>query len=125
MDKPRFWTGIALGLALIIVSPILYALGYDAFFLMAGGIAGLAVTLNWRLQTGDQPEKDERTRKIWAFGAAYSYLISLIFAAIVFSANQLGLITMTTEEALAMTILVMTGSFLSISLFLRRRGDVE
>lgn len=125
MDKPRFWTGIALGLALIIVSPILYALGYDAFFLMAGGIAGLAVTLNWRLQTGDQPEKDERTRKIWAFGAAYSYLISLIFAAIVFSANQLGLITTTTEEALAMTILVMTGSFLSISLFLRRRGDVE
>jgi hypothetical protein len=125
MDKPRFWTGIALGLALIIVSLILYALGYDAFFLMAGGIAGLAVTLNWRLQTGDQPEKDERTRKIWAFGAAYSYLISLIFAAIVFSANQLGLITMTTEEALAMTILVMTGSFLSISLFLSRRGDVE
>ena len=117
--------GIALGLTLITVSLILYAWGYDAFFLMAGGVAGLAVTLNWRLRTGDQPERDERTKRIWAFGAAYSYLISLIFAAIIFSANQLGLITPTAEEALATTILVMTGSFLSISLFLRHRGDVE
>ena len=125
MHRSGFWMGMGLGFGLIAASLILYARGYDALFLMAGGVAGLATTLNWRMKTGDLPERDERTRKIWAFGAAYSYLISLVFAAIVFSANQLEFIAPTAEEALAATILVMTGSFLSISLFLRRRGDVE
>ena len=121
----RFWMGMGLGFGLIAAGLILYARGYDALFLIAGGIAGIGATLIRLMKAGGLPERDERTRKIWAFGAAYSYLIGLVFAAIVFSANQLEFIAPTAEEALAATILVMTGSFLSISLLLRSRGDVE
>jgi hypothetical protein len=124
MKMNKFSAGMLLGAALIFVGMLLTYVGYDAFFLAAGGIAALVTTIVRRWQRGDGPEKDERTDKIRAFGLAYSWFVSILSVLVIFSAATMGIIAIDALTALSTTVFIMSGSAIAFLIFLERRGDV-
>ena len=112
------------GAALIIASLVLSSLGYDAGFLAVAGVVaiGMVLFIFWRAGAG--PEKDERTNKLGAFSLAYSYLVSLIIALVLFIAVYLEMIDLDSVAVLQIIIYVMTGSAIVFTLMIGRRADV-
>jgi hypothetical protein len=112
------------GAILIIAALVLTYLGYDAGFLAVAGVVAVGVVLFRRWRTGDGPEKDERTNKLRAFSLAYSYLVSLILALVLFIAVYLGMVDFDAAAVLQVIIYVMTGSAIVFILIMGRRADV-
>jgi len=124
MKKNRFLIRMIPGTTLIMAGLLLSLLGYDAFFLAIAGMVAIGVVLLRRWSAGDQPEKDERTNKLGAFSLAYSYLVSLILALVLFITVYLGMVDLNTVAALQIIIYIMTGSAIAFMLIFSRRGDV-
>ncbi len=124
MKKNKFLLRIIPGTTLIMAGLLHSFLGYDAFFLAIAGMVAIGVVLLRRWRAGDQPEKDERTNKLGAFSLAYSYLVSLIVAMVLFIAVYLEMVDLNTVAALQIIIYVMTGSAIAFMLIFGRRGDV-
>jgi hypothetical protein len=124
MKKDRFLIRMIPGIALIIAYLLLASLGYDASFLAIAGTVAIGVVLISRWRAGDQPEKDERTNKLRAFGLAYSYLVSLILALVLFIAVYLGMVVLDAVTVLQIIIYTMTLSAIAFMLVLNRRADV-
>ncbi|HQD25235.1 MULTISPECIES: hypothetical protein [Methanoculleus] len=85
-------------------------------------IIAVAAVRHWRFR--DELERDERTQKIGAYGISYSWLVTLIFLALLFWANYLGVLTLTVEGVLLSTILLMGLSARLFQWYLFRQGDV-
>lgn len=113
------------GAALITAGLVLSFMGYDASFLAIAGMVAIGVVLFLRWRAGDQPEKDERTNKLGAFILAYSYLVSLILALVLFIAVYLKMVDLNTIAALQIIIYIMTASAIAFLLIFSRRGDIE
>lgn len=124
MKKNGFLLRMIPGTTLIMAGLLLSVQGYDAFFLAIAGMVAMGVVLLRRWRAGDQPEKDERTNKLGAFSLAYSYLVSLILALVLFIAIYLGMVALDAVAALQIIIYVMTGSAIAFMLIFSRRGDV-
>jgi hypothetical protein len=93
--------------------------------LLAAGLAFLlAGILRWR-KYGNTPERDERTRRIGAWGLSYSWILSLVFMTVLFLLDSLGMFTMTVQAALGTSVAVMTLSAVGFQLYLSGAGDVE
>lgn len=113
-----------LAAAMILAGLLLTREGYDAFFLMAGGIAASVTTAARRWHRNDGPEKDERTAKIHAFCLPYSWLLSIILILATFAATKMGIISLDATTALSITMFIMAGSAVVLLAILHRRGDV-
>lgn len=124
MKKNRFLLKMIPGTTLIMAGLLLSVQGYDAFFLAIAGMVAIGVVLLRRWRAGNQPEKDERTNKLGAFSLAYSYLVSLIIAMVLFIAVYLEMVDLNTVAALKIIIYAMTGSAIAFMLIVGRRGDV-
>lgn len=85
-------------------------------------ILAVAVVRHWRFR--DEPEKDERTQKIGAYGISYSWLLTLVFLALLFWVDYLGVLALTVESVLLATILLMGLSARIFQWYLFRQGDV-
>lgn len=85
-------------------------------------ILAVAVVRHWRFR--DEPEKDERTQKIGAYAISYSWFITLVFLALLFWVDYLGVLALTVESVLLATILLMGLSASIFRGYLFRQGDV-
>ncbi len=85
-------------------------------------ILAVAVVRHWRFR--DEPEKDERTQKIGAYGVSYSWFLTLVFLALLFWVDYLGVLALTVESVLLATILLMGLSARIFQWYLCRQGDV-
>lgn len=85
-------------------------------------ILAVAVVRHWRFR--DEPERDERTQKIGAYGISYSWLLTIVFLAILFWVDYLGLFALTVETVLLSAILLMGLSARLFQWYLFRQGDV-
>jgi ABC-type uncharacterized transport system permease subunit len=85
-------------------------------------ILAVAVVRHWRFR--DEPEKDERTQKIGAYGISYSWLLTIVFLAVLFWVDYLGLFALTVESVLLSAILLMGLSARLFQWYLFRQGDV-
>ncbi|WP_332449060.1 hypothetical protein [Methanoculleus sp.] len=85
-------------------------------------ILAVAAVRHWRFR--DEPEKDERTQKIGAYGISYSWLLTLVFLAVLFWVDYLGVLALTVESVLLATILLMGLSARIFQWYLFRQGDV-
>lgn len=77
------------------------------------------------LQFGEEPEGDERTKKIGAWGITYSWILTLVLITVVFWVDYLHVAALSLQEVL---VLLLFGMIISARLFqwvLFRRGDVE
>lgn len=112
------------GAILIIAALVLSYLGYDSGFLAIGGAVAIGMVLFIRWRAGGEPEKDERTKKLGAFSLAYSYLVSLILALVLFIVVYLGMVDLDAVAVLQIIIYIMTGSAIVFMLIMNRRADV-
>jgi len=123
MNKKSFILRMAFGVALTLTGLILSVVGHNAVFLAIVGLAGIAIALALRWRDGDQPEGDERSGKIWAYGAAYAWLIGLYFITVLMLGVYFSMISISTVNALVMVAGVMVASAIILMRYFRHKGD--
>ncbi len=92
---------------------------------LTAGLAFLLTGIIRHRNYGDDPESDERSKKIGAFGLSYAWLTGLFFMFGLFWLEYLGILRMGTQLALALSIVVLALSARIYQLYLFRKGDVE
>jgi hypothetical protein len=88
----------------------------------------IAVLIVWVVRwkrTVDVPERDERTRKLGAYAATYSWLLTLVLIAVLFWVDYFTVVTLTVAQALGATLFVMVLSMNVFRWYFSGKGDVE
>lgn len=126
--KQRNFYRIAIGILMLasgIISILLTA--GDAIVgtvLLAAGSAFLITGISRHRKYGDDPESDERSKKIGAYGITYSWLTGLVFMTGLFWLDYLNLFRLSTQNALAVSVIVLALSAIMYQTYLFRKGDV-
>jgi hypothetical protein len=88
-------------------------------------IAVLVVwVVRWK-RTVDVPERDERTKKLGAYAATYSWLLTLVLIAVLFWVDYFMVVELTVAQALGTTLFAMVLSMNVFRWYFSRKGDVE
>lgn len=127
--KPRNFYRIIIG-ALMLISGIISIVLTDGeatigSMLIATGIVFLITGISRHRRYGDDPESDERSKKIGAYGLSYAWLTGLFFMFGLFWLDYLNVIRLSAQNALAFSILVLALSAMIYQAYLFRKGDVE
>ncbi len=127
--KPRNLYRIIIG-ALMVISGIVSILltGNEAIvgaILLCPGFALLITGIIRHRRDGDDPESDERSKKINAYGLSYAWLTGLFFMFGLIWLDYLNVFRFSAQNALALSILVLALSAVIYPTFLFRRGDVD
>lgn len=93
--------------------------------LLAAGFAFLITGISRHRKYGDEPESDERSKKIGAYGITYSWLTGLFFMFGLFWLDYLNVLRLSTQNALALSVVVLALSAVIYQIYLIRKGDVE
>lgn len=72
----------------------------------------------------DSVKKDERSRKIGAFSASWSWIITIFVLMIMFWINKLNIIPLGVNEVIALTYIAMVSSLLIFKYHFNKKGDV-
>lgn len=127
--KPRNMYRIIIG-AVMAVSGFAVVLmsggeGIIGTLLLCAGLAFLVTGILRHHRYGDEPESDERSKKIGAYGITYAWLTGLFFMTALFWLDSAGILTLSTQNALAASILVLALSAVLFQAWLFRKGDVD
>jgi hypothetical protein len=127
--EPRNLCRIIIG-ALMITSGIVSILltageAIIGTMLLAAGFAFLITGISRHRTYGDEPESDERSKKIGAYGITYAWLTGLFFMSGLFWLDHLGILRLSTQNALALSVAVLALSAVIYQTYLFRKGDVE
>jgi len=126
--KRTYAVKIGVGVILAVAGVILPFLvdGTEALssILVAIGLVTVAVigVQYWRYR--DNLEKDERTQKLGAYAVSYSWLLTMVFLALLFWVDYLGLFVLSVQAVLVSAILLMAFSARIFQWYLFRQGDV-
>jgi hypothetical protein len=127
--KPRNLYRIIIGALMLIsgiVSIVLTAGEANiGSMLTAAGIVFLLTGIINHRKFGDDPESDERSKKIGAYGITYAWLTGLFFMFGLFWLDYLNVFRISAQNALALSILVLALSAMIYQAYLFRKGDVE
>jgi hypothetical protein len=127
--KPRHFYHIIIGVLMTIsgIASMILTAGEAIIgtILLFAGLAFLITGITRHRQYGDDPESDERSKKIGASGLSYAWLTGLLFMFCLFWLDYLGVLKLGTQVALALSILVLALSARVYQLYLFRKGDVE
>ena len=93
--------------------------------LVAAGIVFLITGISRHRKFGNDPESDERSKKIGAYGLSYAWVTGLFFMFGLFWLDSLGMLKLTVQHALMASILVLALSAAIYQAYLFRKGDVE
>lgn len=80
--------------------------------------------LRWK-RTAEVPESDERTKKLGAYAATYSWLFTLVLIAVLFWVDYFTVVKMTVAQVLGITLFVMVLSMNVFRWYFGKEGDVE
>jgi len=127
--KPRNLYRIIIG-ALMLVSGLVSILltageAITGTILLCAGLAFLITGISRHRRYGDDPESDERSKKIGAYGLSYAWLTGLFFMFGLFWLDYLSVLRLSTQSALAVSILVLALSAVIYQTYLFRKGDVD
>ncbi|MCK9631117.1 MAG: hypothetical protein M0R30_05685 [Methanoregula sp.] len=98
--------------------------GIIGILLLCAGLAFLITGIIRHRRYGDDPESDERSKKIGAYGITYAWLTGLLFMTGLFWLDELNMLTLSVQNALALSILVLALSAVIYQIWLFRNGDV-
>jgi hypothetical protein len=99
--------------------------GVTGTILLVGGLAFLLAGISRHRKYGEDPESDERSRKIGAYGLSYAWLTGIIFMFTLFWLDYLGILRLESQISLALSILVLALSARLYQLYLFRKGDID
>ena len=127
--KPRNLYRIIIGLLMIFSGVVSILLtGGEAIIgtiLLAAGFAFLITGISRHRKYGDDPESDERSKKIAAYGITYAWLTGLFFMFGLFWLDYLNVLRLSTQNALALSVIVLALSAVIYQTYLFRKGDIE
>ena len=127
--KPRNLYRIIIGVLMLIsgIVSIVLTTGETNIgsMLIATGIVFLITGIIHHRKYGDDPESDERSKKIGAYGLSYAWLTGLLFMFGLFWLDYLNLLKMSAQNVLLVSILILGLSAMVYQVYLFRRGDVE
>jgi len=126
--KPRNMYRIIIGIVMVVYG-LAFALmsGNDTIVgtvLVCAGLAFLVTGIIRHRKYGDEPESDERSKKIGAYGITYAWLTGLFFMTALFWLDYAGVLVLGTQNALAASVLVLALSAVVYQAWLFRKGDV-
>ncbi len=126
--KPRNLYRIIIGAVMILsgIVSILLTAGEAIIssMLLAAGFAFLITGISRHRKYGDDPESDERSKKIGAYGLSWAWLTGLFFMSGLFWLDYLGILRLSTQNALALSVVVLALSAVIYQSYLFRKGDV-
>lgn len=93
--------------------------------LLLAGLAFLITGITRHRQYGNEPESDERSKKIGAYGLSYAWLTGLFFMFCLLWLDYLGIFRLGTQVALTLSLVVLILSAQVYQIYLFRKGDVE
>jgi hypothetical protein len=116
--------------AIMIISSIFFILmtGGEAIIgtiMLCAGMVFLITGITRHRRYGDDPESDERSKKIGAFGITYAWLTGLFFMTALFWLDYTGLLVLTTQNALGLSVVVLALAAVVYQAWLFRKGDVD
>lgn len=119
-----FWLG---GLLLIATSAVIYVWNVLNDVTAAAVLLGYVLTISsfFTYIGVDKSGKDERARKIGTMSAAWSWYITLSFAALVLAFDIWSGRQFETPRLLATIVFIMAVSMMVANVWYSRRGDVE
>lgn len=127
--KPRNIYRIIIG-ALMLASGLVTLLmsdgeGIIGTILLCAGLAFLITGVIRHRRCGDDPESDERSKKIGAYGITYAWLTGLFFMSGLFWLDYFNVLKLSEQNALALSILALALSAAVYQAWLFRKGDVD
>lgn len=93
--------------------------------LLAAGFAFLITGISRHYKYGDDPESDERSKKIGAYGITYAWVTGLFFMFGLFWLDYLNVLRLSSQNALALSVVVLALSAVIYQTYLFKKGDVE
>jgi len=126
--KPRNMYRIIIGIVMVVYG-LAFALtnNHDTIVgtvFVCAGLAFLVTGIIRHRKYGDEPESDERSKKIGAYGITYAWLTGLFFMTALFWLDYAGVLVLGTQNALAASVLVLALSAVVYQAWLFRKGDV-
>jgi len=92
---------------------------------LAAGIVFLLTGIFHHRKYRDDPESDERSKKIGAYGMSYAWLTGIFFMFGLFLLDYFGTLRLSVQNALLASILVLALSSAIFQAYLFRKGDVD
>jgi len=127
--KPRNLYRIIIGVLMLVSGIISIVLNAGeagiGTILVAAGIVFLITGISRHRKFGNDPESDERSKKIGAYGLSYAWLTGLFFMFGLFWLDYLGVLKLSVQNTLIASILVLALSAAIYQAYLFRKGDVE
>ena len=127
--KERNLYRIIIGILMLISGFVSLILASGEFvigsILLVAGITFLIAGVTRHFRDGENPESDERSKKIGAYGLSYGWLTGLLFMFALFWLDYLNFLRLGTQVALALSIVVLALSARMYQIYLFRKGDVE
>lgn len=127
--KPRNLTRIIIGVLMILSGIVSIVLtsgeAVSSTLFLAAGFAFLITGISRHRRYGDDPESDERSKKIGAYGLSYAWLTGLFFMFALFWLDYANILRLSAQNALAFSIIVLTLSAVVYQTCLFRKGDVD
>jgi hypothetical protein len=97
---------------------------YLVSFLTALGAVFIVIGIRM-MKYGDSAKGDERTRKIWAYSAAYSWWLTYVAIAALYLVDYLKIVELTVGSILGILLVTISLSQIIISWILSRKGDIQ
>ncbi|ABS54798.1 hypothetical protein Mboo_0276 [Methanoregula boonei 6A8] len=127
--KPRNIYRIVIGLLFILTGAVagLSSSGNIVLpvILLAAGAAFLTTGLIRHNRYGDDPESDERSKKIGAYGLSYAWMTGAVGITLLFWGEYAGIGHLGGTEALELSVLLLVIPAVVFQAYLFRKGDVE
>ncbi|MFA5125968.1 MAG: DUF2178 domain-containing protein [archaeon] len=89
--------------------------------------AGIVLTVKGYLMQKhpEKLKKDERSKKISAWAASHSWMITIFALMIMFWINKLNILTLGTDLVIGLTYIVMVASLMIYKYHFNKKGDIE
>lgn len=89
------------------------------------GVAIIAVLLVRLRRNGNLPEKDERTKKLGAYGLSYSWLITFVALNLLFWIDRLQFVQLTVSCVIFILFILMLVTAKGFQWYFLSKGDVD
>lgn len=120
---------LTLGVILILAGILLAVFFEDnssvPVILIVMGMVLFVISAFRLFRLGDLPDRDERTKKLAAYGITYSWLFTLVLITILYWVEFLDLAEFTSEAVLGILLFFMIISANVFRWFFMQKGDVE
>lgn len=123
--KYRLFTGLAIMVAGMLIAVLLEVDILIPIVLINTGLIIFVATVFKLFKKGDLPDRDERTKKLAAYGITYSWLFTLVLMTVLIWVDYFKLLELTARGVLGILFFFMIISANVFRWYFMRKGDVD